>query len=188
MAHWNSPLAVIALAVAWVMIGVLGSLSVSTLADAVDDVETRLFARSLVVPVRGVDPAALRDTYRERRGEKAHEALDVIAPRGTPVVAADDGRVVKLFESVRGGLTIYQADTGNDVVYYYAHLDRYAEDLREGASVRRGEVIGYVGTTGNAPPGAPHLHFAIFKLPPGKEWWKGTPIDPLPLFRSSVAQ
>jgi len=183
--RWNSPVAVIGLAVAWVMIGVLGSLSVTTLADAVDDVETRLFARRLVIPVSGVKPAQLRDTYRERRGDKQHEALDILAPQGTPVVATDDGRVVKLFRSVPGGLTIYQADPGNEVVYYYAHLDRYAEALREGASVKRGDVIGYVGTTGNAPPDAPHLHFAILKLPPGKEWWKGSPIDPLPLYRNS---
>ena len=187
MARWNSPLAVIALGAAWVMIGVLGSLSITTLADAVDDIETRLFARRLVIPVTGVQPAQLRNTYSERRGDKPHEALDIVARKGTPVVATDDGFVVKLFRSIPGGLTIYQADPGNEVVYYYAHLDRYADDLREGLRVKRGEVIGYVGTTGNAAPNAPHLHFAIFKLPPGKEWWKGTPIDPLPLFRNSVA-
>ena len=184
-ARWNSPLAVVALAAAWVMIGVLGSLSVTSLADAVDDIETRLFARKLAIPVSGIAPAQLRDTYRERRGDKPHEALDIAAQRGTPVVAADDGRVVKLFRSVPGGLTIYQADSGNEVVYYYAHLDRYAESLREGDAVRRGDVIGYVGSTGNAAPDAPHLHFAIYKLPPGKEWWKGAPIDPLPLYKNS---
>jgi murein DD-endopeptidase MepM/ murein hydrolase activator NlpD len=186
--RWDSPLAVVALAAAWVMIGVLGSLSVSTLADAVDDVETRLYARRLLIPVAGVAPASLRDTYRERRGDKPHEALDIAAPKGTPVVATDDGRVVKLFRSVPGGLTIYQADPGNEVVYYYAHLDGYADELREGDTVKRGDVIGYVGTTGNAPANAPHLHFAIFRLPPGKEWWKGTPIDPLPLYRNGAAR
>jgi murein DD-endopeptidase MepM/ murein hydrolase activator NlpD len=185
--RWNSPIAVVALLVAWMMIGVLGSLSVTTLADAVDDMETRLYARQLLVPVPGVQPALLRDTFNERRGDKPHEALDIMAPRGTPVMATDDGRVVKLFNSVPGGLTIYQVDMGNEVVYYYAHLDRYAEDLREGGRVRRGDIIGYVGTSGNAAPNAPHLHFAIFKLPPGKEWWKGTPINPLPLYRNSSA-
>jgi murein DD-endopeptidase MepM/ murein hydrolase activator NlpD len=187
MTRWNSPLAVIGLAVAWVAIGVLGSLSVTTLADAVDDIETRLFARQLVVPVPGVQPALLADTYGERRGDRAHEALDIMAPRGTPVMATDDGHVVKLFRSVPGGLTIYQSDPGNEVVYYYAHLDRYADGLQEGGRIRRGDIIGYVGTTGNAAPDAPHLHFAIFKLPPGKEWWKGTPINPLPLYRNSAA-
>jgi len=185
-ARWNSPLAVVVLAAAWVTIGVLGSLSVSTLADAIDDIETRLFARNLLVPVQGVRPADLRDTYADGRGNKAHEALDIMAPKGTPVVATDDGRVVKLFNSVPGGLTIYQADSGNDVVYYYAHLDRYADDVREGGLVKRGDVIAYVGTTGNARPDAPHLHFAILKLPPGKEWWKGTPINPTPLYRSAA--
>ena len=184
--RWNSPLAVVALAAAWVMIGVLGSLSVTTLADAVDDIETRLFARKLVIPVQGVQAAQLRDTYVDRRGDKPHEALDIMAPQGTPVLATDDGRVVKLFNSVPGGLTIYQADTGNDVVYYYAHLDRYADDVREGGAVKRGDVIAYVGTTGNAGPDAPHLHFAILKLPPGKEWWKGTPINPTPLYKNAA--
>ena len=183
----NSPIAVVALLAAWVMIGVLGSLSVTSLADAVDEMETRLFARQLLVPVPGVQPALLRDTYNERRGDKLHEALDIMAPKGTPVMATDDGRIVKLFESVPGGLTIYQVDLGNEVVYYYAHLDRYADGLREGGRVRRGDIIGYVGTSGNAAPNAPHLHFAIFKLPPGKEWWKGTPINPLPLYRNSAA-
>ena len=186
-ARWTSPLAVVALALAWVMIGVLGSLSITSLADAVDDIETRLFARKLLIPVAGYEPAQLRDTYNERRGEKAHEALDFAARKGTAVVATDDGYVVKLFNSVPGGLTVYQSDPGNEVVYYYAHLDRYAEGVREGLRVRRGDVIGYVGTSGNAAPDAPHLHFAIFKLPPGKEWWKGTPINPLPFYRKSVA-
>jgi murein DD-endopeptidase MepM/ murein hydrolase activator NlpD len=184
MAKGSSPLPVLLLFAAWVAIGVLGSLSITTLADAVDDVEARLAARRLLIPVPGVTPAQLRDTFRERRGERKHEALDLHAPKGTPVVATDDGHVVKLFHSVPGGLTIYQADTANEVVYYYAHLDRYADGLREGHPVRRGDVIGYVGTSGNAAPDAPHLHFAIFKLPPGKEWWKGMPIDPLPLYKT----
>jgi murein DD-endopeptidase MepM/ murein hydrolase activator NlpD len=188
MARWPSPLAVVALAAGWVMTGVLGSLSVTTLADAVDDIETRLFARNLLVPVVGVERAQLRDTYGERRGDRPHEALDILARKGTPVVATDDGYVVKLFHSVPGGLTVYQADPGREVVYYYAHLDRYADGLREGASVKRGDVIGYVGTSGNAAAEAPHLHFAIFKLPPGKEWWKGSPLDPLPLLRNGAAR
>jgi murein DD-endopeptidase MepM/ murein hydrolase activator NlpD len=140
-----------------------------------------------LIPVAGVAPAQLRDTFREKRGGKRHEALDIHAPKGTPVMATDDGYVVKLFDSVPGGITIYQADIANEVMYYYAHLDRYVDDLREGHPVRRGDVIGYVGTTGNAAADAPHLHFAIFKLPPGKEWWKGTPVNPLPFYRTAPA-
>jgi murein DD-endopeptidase MepM/ murein hydrolase activator NlpD len=182
------PWPVLVLFGAWVAIGVLASLSIAALADAAEDLEVRLAARKLVVPVQGVLPKELRDTYRDPRGTRRHEALDIHARKGTPVIAADDGFVVKLFDSVPGGRTIYQADTAHEVLYYYAHLDRYAEDLREGHPVRRGQVIAYVGTTGNAAANAPHLHFAILRLPPGKEWWKGTPIDPLPLLRHAVAQ
>src|SRR4029453_13294954 len=99
---------------------------------ASDDIEARLFARKLVIPVTGIEPSQLRDTYPDRRGAKSHEALDIMAPRGTPVVATDNGYVVKLFRSVPGGLTVYQSDTANEVVFYYAHLDRYADGLAEG--------------------------------------------------------
>jgi peptidoglycan LD-endopeptidase LytH len=147
---------------------------------------TQLAQRRLLIPVAGVVQQQLRDTFDEKRGESRHEALDIPAKRGTPVVATDDGRVVKLFHSVPGGLTIYQADRGNEVIYYYAHLDAYADGLREGNVLQRGDVIGYVGSTGNASANAPHLHFAILQLPPGKEWWKGTAMNPFPLLvRSS---
>ena len=149
---------------------------------AVDsDVAGTLASRRLAIPVSGVSARDLANTYSDRRGEKLHEAIDIAAPRGTPVVAVDDGRIVKLFTSVPGGLTIYQFDREQRFAYYYAHLDRYAENLREGAPVARGDVIGYVGTTGNAPPDAPHLHFAIFALGPERQWWKGTPLNPYPL-------
>ncbi len=139
-----------------------------------------LAERRLLIPVTGVSPQQLRDTFNEKRGDSRHEAIDIPAQRGTAVVATGDGRVVKLFLSVPGGITIYQADPANEVMYYYAHLDAYAEGLREGNTVRRGEVIGYVGSTGNAAPNAPHLHFAILQLPPGRQWWKGTAINPFP--------
>jgi murein DD-endopeptidase MepM/ murein hydrolase activator NlpD len=149
---------------------------------AVDsEVAGTLASRGLAIPVSGVSARDLANTYSDRRGEKSHEAIDIAAPRGTPVVAVDDGRIVKLFTSVAGGLTIYQFDREQRFAYYYAHLDRYAEKLREGAPVSRGDVIGYVGTTGNAPPDAPHLHFAIFALGPERQWWKGTPLNPYPL-------
>ena len=140
-----------------------------------------LAERRLAIPVAGVSAFALTDTYEDRRGAKSHEAIDIAAPRGTPVVAVDDGRIAKLFTSVPGGLTVYQFDLDERFAYYYAHLDRYADGLQEGALVRRGDVVGYVGTTGNAPPDAPHLHFAIFLLGPERAWWKGTPLNPSPI-------
>jgi murein DD-endopeptidase MepM/ murein hydrolase activator NlpD len=145
----------------------------------------RLKGRGLVVPVAGVEPAELRPTFDEMRGggSRRHEALDILAPRGTPVVAAVDGRIAKLFTSKAGGLTIYQFDPEEQYSYYYAHLDRYAPGVVEGQTVTRGNVIGYVGTTGNAPPGTPHLHFAIFKLGPDKRWWEGEPVDPFSVLR-----
>ncbi len=138
-----------------------------------------LRARRLTIPVSGVDADDLHDTYDDLRGgTRPHEALDIMSPRNTPVVAVEDGRVEKLFTSDAGGLTIYQFDPSGSFAYYYAHLDRYAAGLREGQTVRRGDVIGYVGSTGNASPDAPHLHFAIFRLNAERQWWKGDPINP----------
>ncbi|HWS70620.1 MAG TPA: M23 family metallopeptidase [Thermoanaerobaculia bacterium] len=135
----------------------------------------------VVIPVAGIRREQLRPMFNDARTGHVHHALDILAPRGTPVLAAVDGTVRKLFTSGPGGLTIYQTDPEQNNIYYYAHLDRYADALREGMQVHRGDVIGYVGTTGNAPPGTPHLHFAIMLLPPTKEWWKGDPIDPYPI-------
>jgi murein DD-endopeptidase MepM/ murein hydrolase activator NlpD len=138
--------------------------------------------RHLKMPV-DVDRDDLRDTFSDARGaSRAHEALDIMAPRHTPVRAVEDGRIQKLFTSKPGGLTIYEFDPTETFTYYYAHLDRYAEDLHEGQMVKRGDVIGYVGSTGNASPDAPHLHFAIFRLTPERQWWKGEPINPYPVF------
>jgi len=136
---------------------------------------------AVAVPVVGVEKRQLRDQFNERRGTRRHEALDIMAPRATPVVAALDGRIRRLFMSDAGGNTIYLVDPEEKFIYYYAHLDRYAEDLFEGKPVRRGEVIGYVGTSGNAAEDAPHLHFGIARLPPTKEWWKGEAINPYPV-------
>ncbi|MDG2518423.1 M23 family metallopeptidase [Lysobacter soli] len=138
---------------------------------------------TLTIPVQGVTSAQLRDTFSEARSQgRVHEALDIMAPRGTPVLAVADGTVEKLFTSVPGGLTIYQFEPSGRYAYYYAHLDRYADGLQEKQAIRRGEVIGYVGSTGNADPSAPHLHFAIFELGPERQWWKGTAINPYPVF------
>ncbi len=138
----------------------------------------------LQLPVIGVSPDQLIDTYTQARsGGRTHDAIDILAPRGTPVVAAVDGTIRKLFTSRAGGLTIYEFDVREERVYYYAHLDSYADGIAEGQFVKQGTVIGYVGTTGNAPPGTPHLHFAIENLPPTKEWWKGEPVNPYPLLK-----
>jgi murein DD-endopeptidase MepM/ murein hydrolase activator NlpD len=136
----------------------------------------------LLLPVQGVTPAQLVDTYTQSRGAgRSHDAIDIMAARGTPVVAVADGRVVKLFLSKPGGMTIYEFDPEEKVAYYYAHLNAYAPGMVEGKQVKRGEVIGYVGSTGNASPDAPHLHFAIFLLGPEKRWWQGTAINPFAL-------
>jgi peptidoglycan LD-endopeptidase LytH len=137
--------------------------------------------RYVVIPVVGVTSSQLHDDFSQpRSGGRTHQALDILAPRGTPVVAAVDGTIRKLFFSNAGGITIYQFDEAEERVYYYAHLDRYANGLAEGLMVRQGTVIGYVGTTGNTR-GTPHLHFAVEILPATKEWSKGTPINPYPL-------
>ena len=134
--------------------------------------------RRLAIPVEGVGAAALRDAFADGRPGHPHEAIDIPAARGTPVRAADDGTLVKLFTSDAVGLTIYQFDPDQRFAYAYAHLDRYAEGVREGMPLRRGDLIGYVGTTGNAPRDAPHLHFAVLRLGPEKHWWQGTAVDP----------
>ena len=137
--------------------------------------------RNLVLPVQGIHPEELRDTFAESRsGGRVHEALDIMAPRNTPVVAVDDGRIAKLYRSVAGGITIYQYDPAEHYAYYYAHLDHYAPGLHEGQLLHRGELLGYVGTTGNAPKNAPHLHFALIRLDQDRRWWKGTYVDPYP--------
>lgn len=134
------------------------------------------------MPIAGVDPRSLHDDFSEARGgARSHGALDILAPRGTPVLAVDEGTVRKLFTSVPGGLTVYQFDLAERYCYYYAHLDGYAPGLHEGQRLRRGDVVGYVGTTGNAPKDTPHLHFAVSRLDADRRWWTGTPIDPLPL-------
>jgi murein DD-endopeptidase MepM/ murein hydrolase activator NlpD len=155
-------------------------------APAAQDGPVLLAQRPLVVPVAGVRPEALVDTYEQGRVGHRHEAIDIAAPRGTPVLAVDDGRAVKLFTSVPGGLTVYQFDPAGQLAYYYAHLDRYAPGLKEGMPLRRGDVIGYVGSTGNASPDAPHLHFAVFRLGPLAQWWKGEPVNPYPALRRAA--
>ena len=131
-------------------------------------------------PIRGLALANLRDMFAEVHNGHPHEAIDIMEPRGTPVRAVVSGTIRKLFLSKPGGNTIYQFDEMGVYCYYYAHLNGYAEGLREGMRVESGDVIGFVGSTGNADPGAPHLHFAIFELGAEKQWWKGKAVDPYP--------
>lgn len=142
---------------------------------------------TLAIPVAGVKAEELLDTFNEMRGTRRHDALDIPAPRGTPVISATDGRVQRLFTSERGGLMIYASDSSERFVLMYAHLDRYADGLTDSTTLRRGQVIGYVGTTGNAPPNLPHLHFAIARSTDVSRWWEGTPVDPLPLLKERKA-
>ena len=139
-----------------------------------------LRAKQLMVPVQGVEPARVPDTFTARRGDRIHSALDILAPRGTPVLSADAGRVFKVRRNRLGGLTVYAIDPQERVVYYYAHLDRYAEGLREGQALQPGDVIGYVGTTGNAPRDVPHLHFQVLQYRGNGRWWDGAPLNPRP--------
>jgi peptidoglycan LD-endopeptidase LytH len=141
----------------------------------------------LIIPVAGVKASELQDTFNALRdgGRRKHEALDIMAPRGTPVLSASAGRVLKLHDSVEGGLMVYAADASNRFVLMYGHLDHYADGIREGLPLRQGDVIGYVGTTGNAAEDAPHLHFAIAHPKDVKLWWTGVAIDPRPLLQQS---
>lgn len=154
----------------------------TNISDDTQDLVRLLAERGLAIPVVGVERNALYDSFTDGRGARKHEALDIHAPRGTPVIATGDGCVVKLFRSVPGGITLYQFDPAGNFSYYYAHLDRYADDVKEGMQVARGDILGYVGTTGNAAANAPHLHFAIFRLGLEKRWWAGTPINPYAVF------
>jgi len=153
----------------------------SNVADPIAD----LRARQLRLPIEEANAEAMAGDFAEKRdaGGRAHEAVDILAPRNTPIHAVENGVIAKLFASKAGGTTIYQFDPSERFCYYYAHLERYAEGLAEGQHVARGQVIGYVGTSGNAPPNTPHLHFAIFELNADRRWWEGTPLDPYLVFR-----
>lgn len=148
-----------------------------------------LMDRDMTSPIAGVKAAQIQDTFNNARpGGKRHEATDIMEPRGTPVHAIQDGVIQKLFLSRFGGNTIYEFDPQGTYCFYYAHLDHYAPALHEGMAVKKGDVIGFVGSTGDASPNAPHLHFAIFKLGPEKQWWKGTAIDPYPILTKLASQ
>jgi murein DD-endopeptidase MepM/ murein hydrolase activator NlpD len=151
------------------------------------DPASTLASMRLLIPVEGVKPEQLQDTFKDARSEgRVHDAIDIVAPRGTPVRAATDGRVVKLFNSAKGGITFYQlASADEHYVLYYAHLERYADGLAEGHVARRGETLAYVGDTGNATPGNTHLHFQIYRVADPKHFWTGENINPYPLLRGA---
>jgi murein DD-endopeptidase MepM/ murein hydrolase activator NlpD len=142
----------------------------------------------LRVPIDDATVESFKGGFAERRGDREHEAVDILAPRNTPIHAVDNGTVAKLFVSKQGGITIYQFDPTGHLCYYYAHLERYAPGLHEGDAVTQGQVIGYVGTSGNAPPNTPHLHFAVSELGTEKKWWKGRAIDPYLVFRDRAIE
>ncbi len=141
----------------------------------------------LIIPVADVEATDLNDMFTDpRSGGRVHDAIDIMAPTGTPIFAAAPGKVAKLFLSDKGGKTIYHTVTGTDYMLYYAHLDAYADGLKEGQQVQRGDILGYVGATGNANPNGPHLHFAVHKLDADRSWWKGTPVNPYPYLTGAL--
>lgn len=136
-------------------------------------------AYPLMVPVEGVEPRSVKDTFHQpRNGGRIHMATDILAMRGTPILSASDGRIIKLSTGGSGGIVIYVADASGRYLHYYAHLDGYAPEVKDGLKVREGQVIGFVGTTGNAPPNTPHLHYQVMRA--DKDYWNGTPIDVRP--------
>jgi len=145
--------------------------------------------KDLRVPIDGMNIDAMKGGFAEHRTGHEHEAVDILAPRNTPIHAVEDGSIAKLFFSKGGGgNTIYQFDPSGKLCYYYAHLERYADGLRDGQKISKGDVIGYVGTSGNAPPNTPHLHFAVFQLDDTHRWWKGRALDPYLIFTRQQAE
>jgi murein DD-endopeptidase MepM/ murein hydrolase activator NlpD len=136
-----------------------------------------LRSRELMVPVDGIRVSQVPDNFSAGRGGRAHNAHDLLAKRGTPVLAADDGRIIRLASNALGGITIYATDPAQRLVYYYAHLDSYAPGLKAGASIGKGELLGFVGSTGNATDTAPHLHFQVGQMTDIRRHWEGVPID-----------
>jgi murein DD-endopeptidase MepM/ murein hydrolase activator NlpD len=144
-----------------------------------------LRARHLLLPIQGFNPESIKGSFYEKRGTEMHEAADMLAPRNTPVIAVEDGTIAKLWMSKAGGITIYQFDASQRYVYYYAHLESYAPNLKDGDIVKRGQIIGFVGTSGNAPPNTPHLHFSISVVTEPGRWWSGAQIDPYEVFTNN---
>ena len=173
-----------------ILVGVLGASAAPAAAQTAekasgprpDSLIPELRAKGLLVPVAGVT-GKLTDTFRQPRGgSRVHYAVDISARRGTPVLSTDSGTIIKLFTSKAGGLTIYASDPTQRFIYYYAHLERYRTGIKEGMKLQRGDTIGFVGTSGNAPANYPHLHFAIMRSQNIKRWSRGLPINPAKVF------
>jgi murein DD-endopeptidase MepM/ murein hydrolase activator NlpD len=148
----------------------------------------KLRDKELVIPVAGVEASHIEDSFSAERdgGERTHRALDILAPRNTPILAADDGVLLRLSSNALGGITIYASDRDQQFVYYYAHLDHYKSGIKAGQMVQKGDTIGFVGTTGNAPKDTPHLHFQIMLWPTDGKIWNGEPVNPYPVLHSSA--
>jgi len=161
----------------------------STLAHATPsagvDIEY-LAQRRILLPVAGADPRKLEDSFDEGRdgGERVHRAIDILAPRGTPILSADDGRILRMTTSTLGGISMYAVDPESRLVYYYAHMDRYNAAMTPGRTIAKGDTLGFVGTTGNAPKDLPHLHFQVMRWPADGKYWNGEPIDPFQTLRA----
>jgi murein DD-endopeptidase MepM/ murein hydrolase activator NlpD len=153
---------------------------------AATDATTVAHLQSLYFPVPGEDSTRLDDSFDAPRdgGSRKHNAIDIMAPKGTPILSVQDGRVLKLSRNPKGGITVYATDLEEQYVYYYAHLDHYHPNLYSGKPLMRGDTLGYVGTTGNAPPNLPHLHFQVMHMPSDRsKYWNGEPINPDPMLR-----
>jgi peptidoglycan LD-endopeptidase LytH len=137
-----------------------------------------LVSRHILLPVAGADISKVEDTFFEGRdGDRVHRALDILAPRGTPILSADDGKILRMSTSALGGICMYTIDAQSRLVYYYAHMDHYNDAMSPGRSIVRGDTLGFVGTTGNAPKDTPHLHFQVMRWATDGKYWNGEPID-----------
>jgi peptidoglycan LD-endopeptidase LytH len=138
-----------------------------------------LLSRRILMPVAGADMSKVEDSFYEPRdGGRTHRAIDILAPRGTPILAADDGKILRMSTSELGGISMYTVDPDARLVYYYAHMDHYNNAMSPGREIVKGDTLGFVGTTGNAPKDLPHLHFQVMRWPADNKYWDGEPIDP----------
>ena len=159
------------------------AVALSAVATAPLDAADVAHLSSMLFPVPGVDSTRLDDSFDDPRdgGARRHNAIDIMAPRGTPVLSVQDGRILRLSRNPKGGITVYATDLDEKFVYYYAHLDHYHAGVYDGKPLLRGDTLGYVGTTGNAPANTPHLHFQVMRMPADKRYWEGDPVNPYPL-------